>query len=83
MAELVLRNDTSLIFTDISSESWRAYINAQGKTWYTIQSPQWLSVSDSGGHRILDRAGICHYVQPYDCFAIQWQVKDGEPHFVR
>lgn len=83
MAELALRNNTSLVFTDISSEAWRSYISSDGKAWYTIQNPQWLSVSDSGGHRVLDAAGICHYVQPHSCFAIRWQVKEGQPHFVR
>jgi len=78
-----LGNETQFDFMDISSEQYREYVNDRGEVWYRVEHPQWLAVSDSGGHRILDEAGVCHYVQPEKCFAIRWKVYADMPHFVR
>jgi hypothetical protein len=76
-----LRNKTDLIFTDISSEEWRTYIFFDGSTLH-IDAPLYLSVSESGGHRILDGAGVSHYV-PAKWIHLCWKAKDGQPHFVK
>ncbi len=75
-----LRNETEHEFTDISSEYWRRYTFASG-VLVVIENPQWLHVAESGGHRILDLAGFCHYI-PYGWVHLQWQPKDDAPHFV-
>lgn len=76
-----LRNDTDAEFTDISSEYWRRYTFVSGML-VVIEHPAWLNVSDSGGHRILDQQGYCHYI-PYGWIHLEWQVKDDAPHFVK
>jgi hypothetical protein len=75
-----LRNKTELKFTDISSEIKRTYIFPD--TSVEISCPQWLSVSTSGGHRILDALGDCWYIPP-TWIAIRWEVADDQPHFVK
>ncbi len=91
MAEIELRNETELKFTDISSEEFRTYTfgNSLAKggrisdeyATTTIHGPQHLNVS-RGGHRILDKDGISHYV-PKGWLHLSWKAKDGEPHFVK
>ena len=74
-------------FTDISTEQWRTYIfpeehlpdgRIKPETWVTINTPAYLNVSPSGGHRILDRAGVSHYI-PCGWKHLYWL---AEPHFV-
>lgn len=79
--KLELRNESGLEFTDISSEQQREYIFRDGAT-ATIENPLYLNVSDSGGHRILDTQGTCHYI-PTGWVWLQWKVKDGAPHFIK
>lgn len=76
-----LRNNTTFEFTDISSEIFRSYRFPSGNT-VTIQSPTHLSVSSSGGHRILDEEGVSHYI-PQGWIHLWWKVKDDQPHFVK
>ncbi len=75
-----LRNETELKFTDISSEHWRRYTFVSGEL-VVIENPLWLHVSKSGGHRILDEFGYCHYI-PYGWVHLEWRVQDDAPHFV-
>lgn len=93
MADIELRNETELEFVDISSEIERTYHfpllfnheahkNKEGHLWLTIHEPQWLSVSKSGGHRILTKSGNCYYIPPIWYF-LQWKSKEGSPHFVK
>jgi hypothetical protein len=81
MADLELRNQSSNEFTDISSESYRKYIWESG-AWIIIDKPQYLSVSKSGGHRLLDLEGKSHYIPP-TWIHLLWKVKDGMPHFIK
>ena len=78
--KIELRNETTRYFTDISSEESRTYDFGDGVT-VTINRPQWLSVSASGGHRLLDAAGASHYV-PTGWVHLTWWAKDNQPHFV-
>ncbi len=76
-----LRNESGLAFTDISSEQWREYAYPDGGL-LLIKGPIALNVSKSGGHRVLDGAGVSHYI-PKGWRHLKWQVKDGLPHFVK
>jgi hypothetical protein len=73
-------NDTTLEFTDISSEAFRSY-EFENKT-ITITNPLKLNVSSSGGHRIFDATGRSHYI-PTGWLRLTWQAKSGMPHFVK
>lgn len=55
-----MKNDSSNIFTDISSEEWRQYEFTDGAR-VTIKNPTHLSVS-ANGHRIFDAEGISHHI---------------------
>ena len=82
MDKIELRNQTKFQFTDISSEQERVYEFPDGDE-IVITEPVWLSVSSgSGGHRILDNAGVCHYV-PFKWIHLYWIPKEGAPYFVR
>ncbi len=76
-----LRNDTSLKFTDISTEASRRYRYPR-EEYIVIEAPVALNVSKAGGHRILDGKGVSHYV-PRGWIGLSWVAKDGEPHFVK
>lgn len=76
-----LRNKSGLEFIDISSENVRWYIFEGGQI-VEIEYPSWLHVSPSGGHRILDAVGICHYIPP-TWIHLCWRVGEGCPHFVK
>jgi len=79
--EMQLRNATEYEFTDISSEVCREYEFPGGHV-VLIESPLFLSVAPSGGHRVLDAAGMSHYV-PTGWLHLSWVAKDGQPHFVK
>lgn len=68
-------------FDDISSEQWREYIFPKG-VMVRIEQPQWLNVSSTGGHRIIDIKGRSHYI-PYKWVHLYWEVFQGEFNFVR
>ena len=74
-----LRNESTNKFSDISSEKQRTYHFPTGKI--TLVEPYRLSVSASGGHRVLTMDGICHYI-PSGWLHLEWIVKEGKPHFV-
>lgn len=74
------RNDTDMEFVDISSEEYREYQFENVKI--VIPGPLWLHVSASGGHRIFDRFGTCHYIAP-KWLTVHWRSFPGTPHFVR
>lgn len=75
------RNDSGLEFADISTEEQRVYdFGERGLT--IVDKPIRLNVSESGGHRIFDEDGGCHYI-PAGWLHLTWSVKEGSPHFVR
>lgn len=76
-----LRNETGLEFGDISSEAWREYRFPGGDT-IRIDNPRNLHVAKSGGHRIFDTQGECHYI-PKGWIHLRWKARSGQPHFVR
>ena len=65
----------NLEFQDISSEVSRTYTFPGGDT-VTIAAPVGLNVSESGGHRIEDKAGVAHYI-PAGWIHLTWTVKQG------
>lgn len=73
-------NESGLEFTDISSELFRVYVFKDKEI--RINAPLWLNVSKSGGHRLFDAAGISHYI-PAGWIHLYWDVKDGNPNFVK
>jgi hypothetical protein len=73
-------NKSDLEFSDISSEQFREYTFPEGET-VRIDNPLNLNVSDHG-HRVFDAAGSSHYV-PLGWIHLEWQAKEGQPHFVR
>lgn len=79
------RHKTPFNWTDISSEKYRTYVFSypnEGDKEITIKYPVALSVSRSGGHRIFDGRGTCHYIQS-GWVHLFWQVEEGQPHFVK
>ena len=75
-----LKNETNLKFKDISTEIYREYLK-EGKVIVRIVYPVALNVSKTGGHRIFDAQGVSHYVSnKWD--HLQWEAKEGCPHFV-
>lgn len=80
-----IKNESSLEFTDISSESHRVYLfmSKDGSvTCIRIDEPIGLNVSKSGGHRLINSNGVYSYIKP-EWFMINWKAKDNEPHFVK
>lgn len=65
----------ALKFKDISTEVSRTYTFPGGET-VTIADPLGLNVSESGGHRIEDGAGVAHYI-PAGWIHLTWTVKHG------
>lgn len=73
-----MTNETGLAFKNISSEKYRVYVFPGGDE-VRIELPTYLNVSKSGGHRVLDAAGISHYIPP-TWIHIYWE---GSPNFVK
>ena len=74
------RNGTKHKFHDISAEKHRTYIYPDGSS-LTIDGPLLLNTNHaSGGHRLFDVLGDCHYVKG-GWNEIKWRVYPGEDHF--
>ncbi|KKM13697.1 hypothetical protein LCGC14_1713580 [marine sediment metagenome] len=69
--------DANLKFHDISSEEWREY-EFDGAKIIRIEKPIALNISKTGGHRLVDSAGISHYV-PRGWKHLSWK---ADPQFV-
>ncbi len=80
MAKVELINKGRHEFIDVSSEMYRTYVFPNGEE-FDIEEPQWLAVSDSG-HRVLDIQETSHFI-PFGWIHLKWEVKTGEPHFVK
>lgn len=79
-----INNASPNTFVDISTEEYRVYdfISEDGSlVKVTIDKPLYLSVN-AGGHRLLDAAGISHYI-PKGWIHLCWKAKEGKPHFVK
>ena len=75
-------NESSLKFTDISSERYRWYIFPNGKG-VTIRNPIYLNVSKNGGHRVYDYQGNSWYVRPNQSWYMKWRCRKNRPNFVK
>jgi len=82
MTEQEFRNVSDLEFKNIDDEEFRSYTFVkEGKIYFvTIGHPLKLHVSASGGHRIFDADGVCHYI-PSGWIHLKWKAKEGEDHF--
>lgn len=74
-------NESEREFTDISSEGYRVYLYPD-QTQIQILNPQFLSVSASGNHYVVNAESDCYIIAP-GWRAILWKTKPGAPHFVR
>ena len=75
-----LTNNPNLAFSDLTDEQYREYIFPSGVV-VRINNPIALNVnSKSGGHRVLDDAGVSHYI-PAGWVHLQWLVEEGKPAF--
>lgn len=72
-------NKGSYDFIDISSEQYREYRFPNGE-YIKIKTPQKLAVSGSG-HRVWD--GTKSHFIPLGWIHLYWEVKNGQPHFVK
>jgi hypothetical protein len=68
-----------LKFSSLEDEQHRTYEYSDGYK-ITILNPYRLNVSKSGGHRVLDKQGVSHYIAP-GWKHLSWVVKDGQPYF--
>ena len=82
MEDVKFINESGLEFTNISSESVREY-NFPNGTKLTIESPMYLNVSKSGGHRVFSSDGWSYYIQPKEGWWVRWCAENGKPNFVK
>jgi len=75
------KNESGLVFVDISSEAERTYEFPKGNK-VVIDNPLRLNVSKSGGHRLFDESGRSHYI-PSGWIHLSWTVRPGSPNFVK
>jgi len=73
-------NGSNLEFTRIGGEEARTYV-FPGEERVTITAPQWLHVSESGGHRLFAADGVSHYI-PAGWIHLYWRAKPGNPNFL-
>jgi|TARA_R110000823_G_C15582667_1_gene463237 hypothetical protein len=67
-------------FIDIDSELKREYVFTREDT-VVIENPIKLCVKPNG-HRVWDAQNVSHYI-PSGWIHLRWQVKEGEPNFVK
>lgn len=63
-----------LEWKSIEHEIYRVYVFENGKI--KIENPVKINVSKSGGHRILDKKNISHYI-PYKWIHLYWETDDN------
>lgn len=91
---MIPKPKTNHNWVDISCEKERTYefllpnpgYDENEKGWVAttsiwIISPQWLAISESGGHRIVDARGNGHYI-PGGWVHLHWIPKEGMETFV-
>lgn len=63
MSKVETKQIAGMEFKSISDEKYRVYVYPEMDI--RIEEPLWLNYNPkSGGHRILDKKRICHYIQP-------------------
>jgi hypothetical protein len=67
-------------FKPLTDELFREYTFSEGHT-LRIEAPQKLHVSASGGHYVLDSAGVSHYIRANSWRTLKWEARPGEPRF--
>lgn len=77
---MTVTNNPDLKFKSIETEQFRVYEFVDGSS-FKINDPVALHVSESGGHRVLDKQGISHYI-PSGWVHLYWKSKDGQPAFL-
>ena len=77
-----IKNGSNLKLNDISSEEYREYefFDSKGNQTVRIENPLGLNVSKTGGHRVVDAHGVCHYV-PGGWKHLSWKAKEGSTTF--
>ena len=76
--EIEIRNASPHEFTKIIGRA--RFYEFPGGDVVMSTGPRWLHVSKSGGHRIVDDAGVGHYIPP-GWIHLWWTVAHWEPHF--
>jgi len=72
-------DDTKMKFKSIDLEEYREYTFGDGFS-IRIDHPVVVSVSSSGGHRVLDSNDVSHYI-PCGWRHLQWKTKEGAAAF--
>jgi len=72
------RNNSGLIFKDITDEQYREYVFPNGVI--RVDEPIFVNVSASGGHRVFAADGKSHYI-PKGWMDLRWEAKEDRPHF--
>ena len=74
------KNESDLVFKDISTEASRTYRFPDGD-FVILNKPLELHVSKSGSHRVFTADGNSHYIPP-GWIHLHWTAKDGAANFV-
>lgn len=69
---------SGMTFRYVGNETFRVYVFPDAEL--QIDDPEWVHVSASGGHRVIDKDGIAHYVPPR-WFHLWWQKVEGVSAF--
>ena len=75
-----LNKEDDMNQVDISSEEYRIYTYPDGSI-FKIDEPISLVITDSGSHRVIDKAGLTHRPTP-GFVGISWKPRDGAAPFV-
>lgn len=67
------------VWADISTEEFRTYI-FPGEVQAVVRDPVALAVNQQGSHRIIDRAGMSHFI-PAGWHHLVWKSDDAHPYF--
>jgi hypothetical protein len=76
---MTISDNPKLTFSSLEDEEYRVYSFADGSE-VRIRLPKALNVSKSGGHRVLDKDGVSHYI-PAGWNHLYWKVFEGKPAF--
>lgn len=79
-----MKNHSKHVFTQIDSEEYREYqfpLELGQSHNIRINSPTHISISESGGHRVLDASGLSHYI-PKGWVHLLWKAKKDAANFV-
>jgi hypothetical protein len=74
---IVVSENPDVVFKSIEDEEVRTYQFGFDQK-VKILDPIALHISNSGGHRVVDSAGVAHYIQS-GWLAVSWVNKEGAP----